>query len=467
MDDVASKPLHRSWSQPWTAVTPQNRAPCSSSRLSHSMEEKQDYRILLAFILIPLTLMILTNEIFHIRGLLQPSKGSASVDSSKGGEMLGRGEAQETFSEQSGEDEFKRRGGPGEREGSSDKHVPLDGKRKGGRHGNTGPRLKRDHFSPLILSPEEEERQRRIDKEIFGAAREPILEKGFSKDREGKVAFLFLTKGPLPLSPFWQKFLEGHDSEYTIHVHASNGSFKYDFSTVSSPAFFGREIPSIPIRWGSLTMVTATRRLLAVALQDKTAQRFVLLSESCIPLHNFTYIHDYLFATNMSHLASHRHNNPRYNRDMGPVIPGNLWRKGSQWFVLTRRNAEQIVMDDKYFNLFEEKKFKIADEYYAQTLMALIGEEDNMERRSLTYTHFLPDSWHPEEHQAENITSTFIHYLQTLNQFDSEERKDPVFEKVDLCTNGGRETVPCFLFARKFLPDSLPNLLEHLALFGF
>ncbi|KAF7136539.1 hypothetical protein RHSIM_Rhsim08G0131600 [Rhododendron simsii] len=34
-----------------------------------------------------------------------------------------------------------------------------------------------------------------------------------------KVAFMFLTKGPLPLSPLWEKFFRGHKGLYSIYVH--------------------------------------------------------------------------------------------------------------------------------------------------------------------------------------------------------------------------------------------------------
>lgn len=73
-------------------------------------------------------------------------------------------------------------------------------------------------------------------------------------------------------------------------------------------------------------MVDAERRLLAHALQDIDNQHFVLLSDryvlwfafvhlyfivysfnstlmcvySCVPLHNFDYVYDYLMGTNLS-----------------------------------------------------------------------------------------------------------------------------------------------------------------------
>jgi hypothetical protein len=47
-------------------------------------------------------------------------------------------------------------------------------------------------------------------------------------------------------------------------------------------------------------MIDAERRLLANALQDPDNQHFVLLSESCVPLHNFDYVYSYLMETNIS-----------------------------------------------------------------------------------------------------------------------------------------------------------------------
>lgn len=39
-------------------------------------------------------------------------------------------------------------------------------------------------------------------------------------------------------------------------------------------------------RWGSFNLVEASRTLLAAALKDPLNQRFVLLSESCVPLYS-------------------------------------------------------------------------------------------------------------------------------------------------------------------------------------
>lgn len=60
-------------------------------------------------------------------------------------------------------------------------------------------------------------------------------------DRIPKVAFMFLTKGPVYLAPLWEQFFKGHEGYYSIYVH-SNPS--YNGSHPESPVFHGRRIPS-------------------------------------------------------------------------------------------------------------------------------------------------------------------------------------------------------------------------------
>lgn len=59
--------------------------------------------------------------------------------------------------------------------------------------------------------------------------------------RVPKVAFMFLTRGPLPLHPLWEKFFEGHKGRYSIYVH-SLPDYRPDFPPNS--VFYRRQIPS-------------------------------------------------------------------------------------------------------------------------------------------------------------------------------------------------------------------------------
>ncbi|KAL0332468.1 UNVERIFIED_CONTAM: hypothetical protein Scaly_2148300 [Sesamum calycinum] len=59
--------------------------------------------------------------------------------------------------------------------------------------------------------------------------------------KQQKVAFMFLTSGPLPLSPFWDRFFKGHEGMYSIYVHSHPS---YNDSVPPDSAFYGRRIPS-------------------------------------------------------------------------------------------------------------------------------------------------------------------------------------------------------------------------------
>ena len=101
------------------------------------------------------------------------------------------------------------------------------------------------------------------------------------------------------------------------------------------------------MEWGQATMVDAERRLLANALLDFSNERFMLLSETCIPLFNFTTIYNYLINSNHSFVGSiddpRKMGCGRYNKRMWPTISLSDWRKGNQWFEVHRKLAVEIV----------------------------------------------------------------------------------------------------------------------------
>ncbi|XP_039798819.1 glycosyltransferase BC10-like isoform X2 [Panicum virgatum] len=59
--------------------------------------------------------------------------------------------------------------------------------------------------------------------------------------RVPKLAFMFLTRGPLPLAPLWERFFRGNEGRYSIYVHALP-SYRTNFTSES--VFYRRQIPS-------------------------------------------------------------------------------------------------------------------------------------------------------------------------------------------------------------------------------
>lgn len=79
------------------------------------------------------------------------------------------------------------------------------------------------------------------DSELFWRASFIPRIKEYPFKRTPKIAFMFLTRGPLPMSPLWDKFFKGNEKLYSIYIHSSP-SYDPDFPT--SSAFYGRQIPS-------------------------------------------------------------------------------------------------------------------------------------------------------------------------------------------------------------------------------
>lgn len=93
------------------------------------------------------------------------------------------------------------------------------------------------------------------DKELLRRASMVPQIEGYPLDILPKVAFMFLTKGPLPLAPLWELFFKGHQGFYSIYVHTHPS---YNDSWPQSSVFYGRRIPSQVTTSNSCQIFTTT-----------------------------------------------------------------------------------------------------------------------------------------------------------------------------------------------------------------
>ncbi|KAE8655710.1 receptor-like protein 12-like [Hibiscus syriacus] len=239
--------------------------------------------------------------------------------------------------------------------------------------------------------------------------------------RVPKIAFMFLTKGPLRWAPLWDKFFKGNQRHYLIYM----------------------------VEWGKMSMCEAERRLLANALLDISNQWFVLLSESCIPLYNFSVIYHYLSRSKYSFMESYDDPRPygrgRYDPRMEPKVELSQRRKGAQWFKVNRRLAINIIEDIKYYPKFKEfcQLACYVDEHYFTTMLT-IQVPRLLANRTLTWTDWSRGGAHPATFGKEDMSEAFFQRI-----FEGQE-----------CVYNGHPTTICFLFVRKFSPSALDSLLE-------
>ncbi|XP_073149678.1 glycosyltransferase BC10-like [Henckelia pumila] len=279
-----------------------------------------------------------------------------------------------------------------------------------------------------------------------------------------KIAFMFLTPGALPFEMLWDKFFQGHESMFSVYVHASK-----DKPVHLSRYFINREIRSDKVEWGKISMVEAERRLLANALKDPDNQYFVLLSDSCIPLRNFDYVYNYLMSANISFIDCFEdlgvHGSGRYIEYMLPEVEKKDFRKGSQWFTMKRQHAIVVMADSLYYTKFRnyckpdmEGRNCYSDEHYLPTFFYML-DPAGIANWSVTYVDWSERKWHPRSYQAQDITLELMINLTSIVESAHITSEEPSETKLTPCLRNGT-LQPCYLFGRKFLPETLDDLIQ-------
>ncbi|XP_009615448.3 glycosyltransferase BC10-like [Nicotiana tomentosiformis] len=284
------------------------------------------------------------------------------------------------------------------------------------------------------------------DDELMWRASMVSQVKQYPFNRTPKVAFLFLTRGRLPLAPLWEMFFKRNEGLFSIYLHTSP---EFNFEPPPSSVFYKRRIPSQTVQWGRASMIDAERRLLANALLDISNERFILLSETCIPLFNFTTIYNFLTKSNQSFLGlfddPRKIGRGRYNKRMHPIITISDWRKGSQWFEVHRKLALKIISDVTYYPVFKNYCTPpcYMDEHYLPTLVNKVCPKLTS-NWSVTWADWSAGGSHPTTFLRKDVTEEFL---------------DSVRYGFNCSYNGELSSI-CFLFGRKFHPSTLQPLLR-------
>ncbi|KAG2334279.1 hypothetical protein Bca52824_005459 [Brassica carinata] len=283
------------------------------------------------------------------------------------------------------------------------------------------------------------------DEELLWRASFWPRRKGYPFKRVPKIAFMFLTKGPLPLASLWERFLKGHEGLYSVYVHPDPS---YTAKFPADSVFYKRQIPSQVAEWGRMTMCNAeaaSRQRAVRHLQRMVCSRLRVMHPT-LQLHNDLHLlkpieHGFMGAVD----DPGPFGRGRYNENMEPEVPITKWRKGPQWFEVDRDLAATIVEDALYYPKFREfcRPACYSDEHYFPTMLT-IEKPTALANRSVTWTDWSRGGPHPATFGEWDVTEKFF---------------EKIFDGTN-CTYNGRNTSVCYLFARKFAPSALVPLLR-------
>jgi len=212
-----------------------------------------------------------------------------------------------------------------------------------------------------------------------------------------KVALLFIIIDDLPLEHIWHDWLANSGQQNGRNVEVF---FHAKFpERVRSKWVQDRLIRSnLRPSWGSIELSKAMYYLLedALHLQSFTADYFIFLSESCIPIYSIDDFFRRLQGQTKSWIdyTNTATNGYAYSNQFAPlkeVVPETCVYKSDQWVMLNRQNAMQLMDFEKQtkvsiWNLMANV-VKASDEMWIPTILCMMnnGLEHVVEKRKVTY----------------------------------------------------------------------------------
>lgn len=200
-----------------------------------------------------------------------------------------------------------------------------------------------------------------------------------------RIAFLFLMRGNHCQEAMWSEFLDSHEEEYTMHVHAKYPAQIQD--GIWRKALIQCQANT---SWGDISIVRATLALLQSAFRDVTNQHFVLISESCVPIKPFSVIRAILMGDVRGRMAWEHAKNvllaARGRRMASAVnISPAHWIYHHQWIIFTRKMADALLKNDKTANF---ERVRVPDECYFGSVLASLNFdfESNIANHASTHT---------------------------------------------------------------------------------
>ncbi|KAJ0743902.1 putative glycosyl transferase, family 14 [Helianthus annuus] len=282
-----------------------------------------------------------------------------------------------------------------------------------------------------------------------------------------KLAFMFLTTGPLPLAPLWELYFNRtkRHNLYNIYIHADPNLKQHDL--LYQGVFTNRTVPSKPTRRYTPSLAAAHKRLLAHALlHDPLNYMFALVSPTCIPLHSFDFTYKTLIKSSKSFIEILENEGGAWGRyaargdtAMLPEVEFGKFRIGSQFSVLTRQHATVAVNDTRIWSKFklpclQENVYRCyPEENYFPTLLSMVDRVGCVPA-TLTFVDWKGrHDGHPHTFHGSEVGPELIRTIRGRRPRYGDE-------EINGSDMSVRKRGDPFLFARKFGSDTVGKLMD-------
>lgn len=212
-----------------------------------------------------------------------------------------------------------------------------------------------------------------------------------------KLAFCFLTYDNLSKPELWNIFFGSIDkNKYNIYLNN-----KYNFRGEYDKYIIKNRY--INTKWGDISLIIATIKLLECAFNDIDNEYFILLSDKCIPLYNFNIIYNKIIEVGKSWVYTYNGSCVDYAK-LSNLFEHKKILRNSQWVLLKRDIVNFIINNKNIIKLFND--VSIPDEIFFGYLFTHYNFD--YYNCHMTYVKWENNRPHPKSY--DDITSDIINF---------------------------------------------------------
>jgi len=196
-----------------------------------------------------------------------------------------------------------------------------------------------------------------------------------NENENGKIAFLFLTYNNLKRAEIWDRFFDSkHSDKFTIYNHAKEPEKIRDL--LLKDKHISEHIETC---WGCFGSVEANILMMKQALKDKQNKKFILVSDSCIPIVSFNTFYNEIMKDDKSIINIHYNNNPdRYDNIINPPFKKDEFIKHSAQGLIFNRNHTKLIVNSLLNYKDNWKNMDCIDEHYFGNILRVLDTNFNI-----------------------------------------------------------------------------------------
>lgn len=222
-----------------------------------------------------------------------------------------------------------------------------------------------------------------------------------------QIAFLFLTIDDLFFPDLWENYFVDNLEELSIYCHAKNPeSIKTKWLKLSVIDNL------VHTKWGHFT--NAILELLKDAYKNENNQKFMICSESCIPISKFKLFYDFLFNDHIKNSYIDLQNFDDINLKKSKIdheFVKDIKIKHSGWFCLSRYHVKKLLLS-KTSHVYN--KIRAGDEHILSSLHPC----KYLKNLQITYVN-----WRDNDIQI-NHTNNLLKTLYEKKEFENTDKYD-------------------------------------------